>query len=353
MQATTVRWLQSLARHPAVTHVTAITLRAGEHDLPPHVEVRGNGRGPRIVRLWRFYAEVVRALRRGVDCFFVYQGGHYPLLLVPFRLLLGTPIYQWWAHPHLAPAVRLYARFCDTKVFTSTSGAFPLPLPNVRIVGQGIDTDRFRVVPGQARRDRWVTVGRISPVKRIDAMLLALARCNRRFGIRQGLDVYGPIPEGHAAYQERLDAIVRAEGLGTLVTFHGPVRQEDLPGILGQYPVFLHFCDGALDKAAVEAMACGLPVLSTNRCVADVVPDALKPDVILSADDVDAQAEAMYAAHQWDDVRRRRLGEQLRAVVVAHHEVAGLFDRMLTEMAPERPPSRAVFSPAGQENERC
>ncbi len=332
MQPTTIRWLEALAGHPAVARVTAITLRRGEHHLPAHVTVRDLGRGGRLRRLARFWVEAVRAARAGADCFFVYQGGHYPLLLLPFRLALGTPVYQWWAHPRVGLTTRLYARFCDDKVFTSTPGAFPVPLPKVRVVGQGIDTERFRMIPGRPKSARWVTVGRISPVKRLDAMLRALGECNRRFGTRQGLDLYGPTPAGQDGHHAALEQIVREECLDGLVTFHGQVRQEQLPDILNDHPVFVHFCDGALDKTTVEAMACGLPVLSTNACVGEVVPGDLRPDLMLAFDDVGAQAEKMRAAIAWDEARRAAIGTRLRAVAVEGHGVVGLFDRLVREM---------------------
>jgi len=333
MQPTTVRWLETLAAHPAVARVTAVTLRRGEHRLPAHVAVRELGAGGRVRRLARFYVEMVRAVRAGVDCFFVYQGGHYPLLLLPFRLVLRVPVYQWWAHPRVGPTTRLYARFCDDRVFTSTPGAFPVALPNVRVVGQGIDTERFRTIAGRPQSGRWVTVGRISPVKRLDRMLRALGECNRRFGTRQGLDVYGPVPAGREGHRAELERIVREEQLEDMVTFHGPVRQTDLPGILNEHAVFLHFCDGALDKTVVEAMACGVPVLSTNACVGEVLPADLRAELMLPLDDVTVQARQLRAAIGWNDDRRARIGATLREVVVARHGVTGLFDRLVREMA--------------------
>jgi glycosyltransferase involved in cell wall biosynthesis len=333
MQPSVVRWIDALARHAAVAHVTVVTLRAGEHHLPPHVEVRVIGHDWRLGRLARFYVESVRAWWRGTDCFFVHQGGHYPLLLLPFRLLLGKPVYQWKAHPHVSRVMRLHARFCDTKLFTSTRNAFPVDLPNIRVVGQGVDTERFRIVPGP-KRERWITVGRISPVKRLDEMLVALALCNRRFGTRQGLDLYGPTPAADLLHRQGLERLIRTEGLEGLVAFHPPVRQDRLPGILNAHPIFLHFCDGALDRTVVEAMACGLPVLSTNPCVGEIVPEDLRADLILP-DDVNARAVAMHAALQWDAARRTQIGARLRAVVVARHGVTRLFDEIVGEMTHE------------------
>ncbi len=333
MQPTTVSWLEALAAKPRVERIDVLALRVGEHALPAHVRVRRIGGRTRLGTLARFYAGVLAALARGLDAFFIYQGGPYPILLWPFRLLLGTPIYQWKAHPHVSRTMRLCARFIDTKVFTSTPHAFPMALDTLRVVGQGIRTDVFRIVPGPKVR-RLVTVGRVAPVKRLDHMLRAVAAANRRRGVPIGLDVIGPI-EDLPAHVAALDRLIAAEGLAGHVSFHGPVRQEELPAVLGRYPLFLHFCAGALDKTVVEAMACGVPVLSTNPCVAEVLPPDLRDLLLLPEGDADGQAARILALLDAGEARWREIGRRLRDVVVADHDVSGLFDRILSEMTHE------------------
>jgi glycosyltransferase involved in cell wall biosynthesis len=330
MQPTTVSWIETLAGKPGVERVDVLALRVGEHGLPPNVRVRRVKGSSRLATVLRFYGGVLAALARGLDAFFVYQGGPYPLLLLPFRLLLGTRIYQWKAHPHASRTMRLTARFVDTKVFTSTRHAFPMALSTLRVVGQGIRTDVFTILPG-AKLRRLVTVGRIAPVKRIDLMLRALGEANRGAAVPLGLDLVGPV-EDVPDHVEALRRIVVEEGLGDLVAFRGPVRQEELPAILNRHAVFLHFCDGALDKTVAEAMACGLPVLSTNACVAEILPPDLRALLILPEGDVEGQAARILAVAGAGEERLREIGRRLRDVIVANHGVSRLFDRIVAEM---------------------
>ena len=164
--AVTVSWIKALASQPQVESVGVIALRKGTYSLPDNVTVHVIKARSRLVTLVRFYQEVLRTELRDADCFFIYQGGPYPLLLLPLKLLMGKPIYQWKAHPHISSMMRFYARFCDTKVFTATKNSFPADLSNVKVVGQGLDTAEFCIKPLQ-KTDDLLTVGRIAPVKRL------------------------------------------------------------------------------------------------------------------------------------------------------------------------------------------
>ncbi len=153
--ATTIRWIEALAAQPPVTGVTVLALRTARHGLPPTVEVRGFGRSNRLATLLAFYREVVRSLRRRPDFFFIYQGGPYPLLLLPAKLLSRTSVVQWKAHPAISRAMAFYARWCDDLIFTPAKASFPMDLPKVRAVGHGVDTELFkpREVPKHWRSD--------------------------------------------------------------------------------------------------------------------------------------------------------------------------------------------------------
>ncbi|MDP8972143.1 MAG: hypothetical protein M3N45_02985, partial [Actinomycetota bacterium] len=132
--ATQVSWIRTLARHSEVEQVRVLTRHVGPADLPGNVTVRsfGSGGWPRTIA--RFLREVVRLRPSDVDCFFVAQGGPYPALLLPLKRILGRPLYQWKAHPHISPRMRFYARYCDDLVFTPTPGSFPMALDSVRVV---------------------------------------------------------------------------------------------------------------------------------------------------------------------------------------------------------------------------
>src|SRR4051794_20405260 len=92
---TTVRWIESLAGKDGVDRVKVLALRCGRFDLPGNVEVECFGHPNRIRALAAFYRGVMRSLRDRPDLFFIYQGGPYPLLLMPPKLLRGIPIVHW------------------------------------------------------------------------------------------------------------------------------------------------------------------------------------------------------------------------------------------------------------------
>ncbi|MFH1759250.1 MAG: glycosyltransferase [Patescibacteria group bacterium] len=266
--ASTIGWIREFAQRPEIGKVTALALRVGEFDLPENVEVVKIKGANRLATTFNFYKEVLRRIKN-TDWFFIYQGGHYPLLLLPFKLL-GKKIYQWKAHPRVSLMMRFYAYVCDTKIFTSTPSAFPMKLKKVKVVGQGVDTEKFNIQNIPKTGD-WVTVGRIAPVKRLEKAIELLAHYNKRYDVDYRLDIYGPVfLEKDRKYKRELDQLILRLGLEKLVEFKGAVNRDKLPEILNRYKLFISFNDGAVDRSVLEAAACGLPVFTPNKCVAEM-----------------------------------------------------------------------------------
>jgi glycosyltransferase involved in cell wall biosynthesis len=331
--ASTVEWVRTLADQPQVKEMSVIALRRGSFSLPHNVKIYTIGGGNRFITLVRFYSIVLKLIFCRVDCFFIYQGGPYPAFLLPFKLLSGKPIYQWKAHPYINRTMLFYTRFCNTKVFTSTRNAFPLKSSKVKIVGQGVDTRKF-YIKSSIKIGDLVTVGRIVPIKRLDIMFKALAQCNSLYGKLHSLAVYGPALNQGCEYWNYLQTMVTSLNLSRQVSMQGPVHHNQLPDILNQYHVFLNFSDTALDRAVVEAMACGLPVLSSNPCVAEIIPPELRALLIIPAHDIDKQAELIHHVLSLDDRVLAEIGQTLRRVVLRDHSVDTLFAKILAEMEP-------------------
>ena len=179
-----------------------------------------------------------------------------------------------------------------------------------------------------------VTVGRISPVKHIDEMIKMLAFCRRKYGKSYRLDIYGPLYGKDMRYKQYLDDLIRELDLDDMVFFHGAVGHEDLSDILNRYRIFLSFSATALDRSAVEAMACGLPVISTNTCVEDVLPQKLKPLLMVPKDAPEGQSRKLVQLLSVDRKNLDKIGKVLRDNVVQNHSLEGLIDKILSEMEP-------------------
>jgi glycosyltransferase involved in cell wall biosynthesis len=330
--ATTIDWIRRIARHPLVNNVTVLALRTGKAELPENVSVCAFQRPGRLVTALRFYKAVITAvLARKADVFLIYQGGPYPALLLPFKIFMGKPVYQWKANSYVSPQMKLYAKYCNTKVFTSTSQAFPLTLPGkIEVLGQGVDTQTFTLRPHQKRSRDIVTIGRLTPVKRLEIMLRMLDACRRDYGKAYQLDIYGPDSQEHPRYKDHLLALVRELELEAQVSFKGAVRHDALPNILSEYRVLLNCCEGGLDRAMVEAMACGVPVISTNACFAEILPQKLVEMLYIPDNNFKQQAEALHRLLSLDDNSLNELGIELRDIVVREHDIGQLIEKILS-----------------------
>jgi glycosyltransferase involved in cell wall biosynthesis len=136
----------------------------------------------------------------------------------------------------------------------------------------GIDLEEFRQLPppGQFRKkiglgdgERILLfLGRIIPRKGIDFLIEALPRIG---DFQAKLIVAGPEPE--AGYLNVLHAKARALGVAERVLFTGPLYGEDKNAALADASVFaLPSRYENFGNAAAEAVACGTPVIVSDRC---------------------------------------------------------------------------------------
>ncbi|MBK8163345.1 MAG: glycosyltransferase family 4 protein [Gammaproteobacteria bacterium] len=208
-----------------------------------------------------------------------------------------------------------------------------MQLPNLRVIGQGVDTEKFRVL-GKERNKDLVIVGRIAPVKRLESIIFILTHLNLKYGIAPKVDLYGPISGQDKKYKEHIDHLICEQKLNDQIIFHGPVRQDALPEIFNTHKLLVNFSDTALDRVVVEAMACGLPVFSTNNCVREIIPDAYH-DILTCVDQHENHAllaELIYSLLLLPDAIRTHIGRDLREIILHHHSDITLFDRMLAEI---------------------
>lgn len=334
--ANQLRWIRALAANPRVGRVVVLTGHRGPGELPPNVTVSAFGGTSWARTILGFWRQALR-LRRGTDLYFVVQGGPYPALLLPFKVALRRPLYQWKAQPHISARMRFYARWCDDLVFTATSGSFPLALDKVKVVGHGIDTDLFSYQHGSRDRDL-IALGRVAPIKRLEVAIRAAAECRDRFGVGVGIDLVGSCLPRDEGYRQSLVDLAAELGLADKVRFEGAVKHDEVPALLGRYRASINFSRTAFDKAIGETMATGTPVVTTNPCTIEMLPPGLR---FLAAreDDPTGQAEVIRDVMCFDQARLREVGHQLRDIVVREHGLDALFDKILQHIdAHRRPP---------------
>ncbi len=334
IQSATIRWVKVLAEHKDIRYLHVISLYTGEYDLPENVTVYPIWGYSKILRLTSFYRHVVKIVSRNkVDGFFVHQAGPYPLLLLPTKYLCGIPIYQWKAHPHINRVMELSARHCDDLLFTATKNSFPLDLDSRKIVGHGINTDRFSDT-GASRSKSLVTVGRLMPSKRIHLMIRAVEYCNNIFDVSYTLDVIGPLKGKRAnkKYIGKIRDLISRLDLSSQVYLRGAVERNQLPALLSQYRLFLNLSTTALDKAVLEAMACRTPVLSTNPCVSDILHPPYDEILFASSADPKRLANRIHSVMSMSDSKMETTQKDVRQIVVDGNSDRSMMDKIVNEI---------------------
>lgn len=114
---------------------------------------------------------------------------------------------------------------------------------------------------------------------------------------------------GSGGYKASLEDLSAECGVAKRVHFVGEVKNYDIPYYLGHSDVYVHPAHGeeAFGITLLEAMACGLPVIASDK---GAIPEVLggKGGLVIPAADTNAWAGAIRDLMA-DDVRRRALAE--------------------------------------------
>ena len=137
----------------------------------------------------------------------------------------------------------------------------------INVVPAGVDLELFKPTDQQnakqtlgIREDQVILyVGRIEPLKGIEILLRAVTFLESTSDTR--VLIVGGSP-GNDAELDRLKALAVQLEISDLVTFTGAVRQTELPRYYGAADAFvLPSHSESFGLAALEAMACGTPVI--------------------------------------------------------------------------------------------
>ena len=222
-------WIRALAAKLDSLEVVALEVRdlAGA-GLPPNVRVHSMGKEKGYARprlLLNSQRALVKALDRA-DFLLCHMMPVYALVSAPLCRLKKKPLILWYTHQNLDLKLRLAVRVSD-RIVTAAPGAMRVRTPKRRVIGHGIDTQRFS--PGPLREKdgplRVVSVGRLSPVKRLEFLVEAaswLAAQGRLDDFRFIL-VGQPSDQAQAEYVRGVTDRIQQLGLGQAFDFAGTV----------------------------------------------------------------------------------------------------------------------------------
>ena len=189
---------------------------------------------------------------------------------------------------------------------------FGLQPAGIGLVHNGIDTEVFRPLPEVARRPQrlMATCSADAPLKGTRFLLRAYARLLERYPELELLLVSKPKPGG------KTEKLVNRLGIADRVRFVNGISTEDMVRYYAEATIAVvpSVYEG-FGLPAGEAMACGVPVVSTDGgALPEVVGDA---GVIVPARSVDGLADAIHGLLQ-DPRRRDELGKMGRQRILDH-----------------------------------
>jgi glycosyltransferase involved in cell wall biosynthesis len=325
-------WIERLAARLERLHVLALWV--GPHALPANVTVysmgkeKGASRPARLARLAQVTGSLAR--HRQVDLIFAHQCPRYAIMAAPFGKVFGLPLVMFYAHKQVDLELRLAHRLVD-RVATSVPGGFMLPSDKVSAVGQGIELKLFQPDFCAEEEATIVSVGRLSPIKDYETLIRSadILRREHRLERLKLLVVGGATGERDEQYFDHLRRVVGQLQLNGRVEFVGPVPHEEVSHYLHRAAVTVNLCpSGAVDKAALEGMACGKPTVVCNRAFAPLF-GAHAPHLLFDEGHPASLAERLAALLKMPVEQRRSMGLDLRAAVVAQHGVEGLADNLV------------------------
>lgn len=322
-------WFELLAKH--ATSLVIIADRVGATNFPPHVTVLSLGKDKgygRMRRLWKFWELFSYHFARS-DAVLFHQIPEFALAAGPFLLGRRQIAALWYAHGMVSWRLRAAERLVD-HIFTSSEAGFRLPSKKVYHLGQAIDTDLFSpsgaALPTKGEGVHLVSVGRISPVKNYETIINACAILRDTGERSWTLSLVGsPITPRDAVYADRIKTLIREKNLDQHVRWYGDRHYSEIPGILRGHDIFLNASrTGSLDKAVLEAMACGLTVLTSNEAYRAILP----PQYFLQDASSEFLAERIQAL-----AREPRPNKGLRKIVVRDHALARTIEKMSALLA--------------------
>lgn len=268
-----------------------------------------------------------------VDGVFAHMIQHYSILAGPWCFLFRKPLYQWYMHKQVGFLLRVSSFFVDGFV-TASSESFRLRTKKpVYAVGHGINVEKFfpsKTNLGEKRiSQRFLSVGRISPVKNIHVILEAIHILVRTNSFKEILleIIGGPGLPSQGAYLEHMNQFVIENKLQQNVSFLGSLPNEKTIPYYQRADVSINLSDtGSLDKVVLEAMACGALILTSNEAFKKILPERFFVDN-KNPEHIAKRLEEIVAM---DKIEKQKYSGEFRDFVVKNHNLKHLVERVFS-----------------------
>ncbi|MSR71095.1 MAG: glycosyltransferase [Candidatus Taylorbacteria bacterium] len=326
------RWVDEFSK--SVEKMSVLCLEQGSFSLSSNTKVFSLGKEvkrSKLKYLFNFYKTIWRE-RNDYDAVFVHMNQMYVILGFPVWKMLGKKVTLWYAHGHVPFSLRIALRMVSI-IFTSTSSGCRLKSSKIQIVGQGIDTDYFVTLQkNSSSRNKLVMVGRLSPIKDHPTLFKAISEIVSKIPL--SLSVIGTAgTESQRTYEKNLIDLIRTLRVEDYVKMLGSVNYNKILPYLQDSDMFINpSLTGSLDKAGLEAMAVGLPILTCNEAYKDTLGE-WRDTLMFNKGDVTDLSSKITGLVNLSEIQWQKLKKDMREIVVVHHGLPSFAKRIIEILA--------------------
>ncbi len=311
------RWLEEFVAQG--TQLTVIAQQVGRTTVDASVlslcKERGANRVAQIVRFW----QLLVVHRHNYDAVLVHMTPVWVVLGWPVWVVLRKRIFLWYEVRRGGRVLTWAERLC-ARIYSATPEGMPWPSVKQEVVGHGIDTLQFSPA-GTRDPHLCATVGRVTPIKHLPQVVEAFAALPSGMHLRIAGDAF---TDADRREKETVQALAQQLGVRNRIEM-GFLPHRELPALLSRTTLFIHASRGGLDKALLEAMACGCLVVTTSEAAAALLPEACQA----TPASLGAKGLALLTL---SEPEREALVATLRRIVVEHHGLPRLVTTLLLSM---------------------
>jgi len=220
------------------------------------------------------------------------------------------------------------------RVVTASEESFRIRSDKVRIIGHGIDVERFSTSnkPASKGGASILSVGRISPVKDYATMIEAVSIMVSEYGMKdiKMVIVGGPASVSEERYLDTVKKLAKERGIGEKVEFVGPVPYNQVPEFYHRADLFVSASQtGSIDKVVLEAMASGNLIVTCNEAFFPFLGDYRSRLTFQKSDPRDL-AKKITALYSLSEGEKGGIRSFLKGIVDAEHSLDTWLPRLIS-----------------------
>jgi len=236
-----------------------------------------------------------------------------PLVLSVF----GSDVYKY-PYKSKANLQRIIKNLDAAKVITSTSQVMASAVrkiydtdKTIYVTPFGVDVDLFKPLdlPKNRSTFNFGIVKKLEHIYGIHDLITAFSKMRNNLREEDRNQVHLSI---YGSGSKKIDykKLVHEIGIDDSVTFHGFIRNELVPNAFNQMDVACFPSESeSFGVAAVEAMACGVPVITSDASGFTEIVENFKCGFIIPKRDTNAFADKMLEMFYMDKIKMREMGK--------------------------------------------